>query len=196
MIDELLEIIKEEVDTFLKLKINDRQDRYIHLSPVVDLEGKPPVNENSVCMSLIKIEEDRNNMSNGGQTERVGNEFHSYNPPIKLNLVILFSAAYLDGQEKNYLEGVKRLSLVVSFFQSKNVFTSQNTPRLDPAYGAIKADFYSLSMEEQNQLWGMLGGSYRPSVLYRLRALLIQEKFITRVTPSVTSSQSQVGAKE
>ncbi|MCP5053908.1 MAG: DUF4255 domain-containing protein, partial [bacterium] len=185
MIDEVLEVIKEEVDTFLKLKIGSNQGQSLKLVPVVDLEGKPAVDENTVSMSLVKIEEDRHNMSNGGNTRVVGSEHQFSNPPVKLNLYVLFSAAYIDGQEKNYLEAIKRLSYVIAFFQAKNVFSPQNTPKLDYRDGKLNIELYPLAIEEQSHFWGMMGGIYRPSVLYRLGVLVVQEQRVTDVSEPI-----------
>ncbi|MCP5049028.1 MAG: DUF4255 domain-containing protein [bacterium] len=197
MIDDVLDIIKEEIDTFLKLKMRDNQEQYIKLVPVVDMDGKSSVSENSVCMSLVKIESDMVNMNHGTQpSERVGNEVQFYNPPIKLNLYILFSASYLDGQEKNYKEALKRLSYVMGFFQAKNVFTSNNTPNLDHTYGKIKIELYNLGLEEQSHFWGMLGSLYRPSVLYRFRAVMVQEKQVRSIAEPGKSYQFDLGRKE
>lgn len=176
MIDSVLDVIKEEVDTFMKLKMRDTREQYIHLVPLMDQEGKSSVSENTICMTLVQIEEDKINMSNSTQIEYTDNGAQFYKAPVKLNLYILFSASTSDGQEKNYKEALKRISRVIAFFQSKSVFTSSNTPRLDPAVGKLTAELFNMSMEEQNHLWSMLGGDYRPSVLYKFRALLVQEK--------------------
>jgi hypothetical protein len=176
MIDNVMEVIKDEVDTFMKLKMRDTKGEYIHLVPVIDQEGKSSVSENTVCMTLVRIEEDRINMSESTQIEYNAKGIQSYQAPVKLNLYVLFSAACSDGQEKNYKEALKRISRVVAFFQSKSVFTSHNTPRLDPVVGKLTVELCNMNMEEQNNLWSMLGGAYRPSVLYMLRALVIQEK--------------------
>lgn len=176
MIDNVLDVIKEEVDTFLKLKMKDTKGQFIHLAPVVDQDGKSSLSENTICMSLVKIEEDRINMSEAKQAEYTPSGVRYYNSPVKLNLYVLFSASISGGQEKNYKEALKRISMVIAFFQSKNVFTTTNTPRLDYSVGKLAAELFNMSMEEQNNLWGMLGGVYRPSVLYKFKSLLIQEK--------------------
>ncbi len=176
MIDNVLDVIKEEVDTFVKLKMKDSREQYIQLVPVIDQDGKSSVTENTICMSLVKIEEDKVNMSNGAEVEYTPNGPQYYNPPVKLNLYVLFSAATSDGQEKNYKEALKRISRVIEFFQAKNVFNSANTPMLDTGVGKLTAELHNMNMEEQNNLWSMLGGMYRPSVLYRFRALMVQEK--------------------
>lgn len=176
MIDNVMDVIREEVDTFMKLKMKDSREQYIQLVPVIDQDGKSSVTENTICMSLVKIEEDKVNMSNGGDIAYTANGPQYYNPPVKLNIYILFSAASSDGQEKNYKEALKRISRVIEFFQAKNVFNAANTPLLDPSVGKLAVSLVNMNMEEQNNLWSMLGGMYRPSVLYQFRALVVQEK--------------------
>ena len=195
MIDNVLEIIKEEVDISLKLKMNDNRHQYVHLAPVVNMEGKPAITENTICMSLVKIEEDRTNMCDSAPREIVGNEVEYYGPPVKLNLYVLFSASYADGQEKNYKEALKRISYVIGFFQSKSVFTTANTPRLDHAYGKINAELYPLGIEEQSHFWGMIGSLYRPSVLYRFRTLMVQEKHVTAISGPSEGFEIDLGIK-
>jgi len=176
MIDNVLEVIKSEIDTFFKLKMRDTKEQYIHLVPVIDQEGKSSVSENTICMTLVQIEEDKINMSNSTQIEYNENGAQFYKAPVKLNLYILFSASTSDGQEKNYKEALKRISRVIAFFQSKNVFTPSNTPMLDPEVGKLTVELFNMDLEEQNKLWSMLGGIYRPSVLYKFSALLVREK--------------------
>ena len=194
MIDNVLDVIKEEIDNFMKLKMKESREQFIHLVPVVDQEGKSAVSENTVCMSLVKIEEDKQLARPAGRT-LTANGTQRCNPPVKLNLYLLFSASASDGQEKNYKEALKRMSMVIAFFQAKNVFTSANTPRLDPSFGKLSAELHNLNMEEQNNLWGMLGGTYRPSVLYLLRALLIQETHAKPGGGPVLSKDFELGEK-
>jgi len=176
MIDNVLKIIKDEANTFMRLKIQGTELEYIHLVPVINLDGKPSVKETTVCMTLVRIDEDRTNMSGSTQMESNTMGTQTYKAPVKLNLYVLFSAAYSDGQERNYTEALKRISLVVAFFQSKNVFTCHNTPSLDPTVGKLTVELCNLNLEEQNNLWSMLGGAYRPSILYLFRTLVFQEK--------------------
>jgi len=189
MIDELLDIIKEEADTFLKLKMKDTQEQYVKLVPIVDQDGKPAVVENSICMTLVKIEEDRDDIADSRYSTTSGNVVQYFNPPVKLNLYVLFSGTYIDGQEKNYKEVLKRLSYLIAFFQSKNVFMSGNTPRMDPRFGRIAVDIINQTLEQQNNLWAMLGNLYRPSLLYRLRVLKLSEEQISAVGETIKDKQ-------
>jgi hypothetical protein len=195
MIDEVMDIIKDEADSFLKLKMKDSRQQYVQLVPVVDLGGKPSVSENAICMSLVRIEEDRVNRSGNREYKMSGDKAVYFNAPVKLNLYILFSAAYVDGQEKNYKEALKRLSYVISCFQAKHVFMASNTPRLDPAFGKLDMELYNMPMEEQNHFWGMFGGLYRPSVLYCLGALMVQEDHISGLAEPAREIEADTGGK-
>lgn len=176
MIDSVMKVLKEEVGTFLNLKMGPGggEDK-ITLAPLVNEKGEATVVENSVAMTLVKIEEDRENRPFVKTTEVVeNNKVYYYNPPVKLNLYILFTAFFND-----YTESLKFISCIISFFQTKRSFTSANTPTLDPDAGKITLEIYNQSMQDDNYLWGMLGTSYRPSVLYKLKMLTIQEKQIS-----------------
>lgn len=196
MIDNVLDVIKEEIDTFMKLKMKDNREQYIHLVPVLDQDGKPSVTENTICMSLVKIEEDKINMSNGTQVAYSAKGPQYCNPPVKVNLYVLFSASTSDGQEKNYKEALKRISRVIEFFQAKNVFTSANTPMLDHSVGKITSELFNMNIDEQNHLWSMLGGMYRPSVLYKLRALMIQEEHALPAGEPVRKKEFEIMEKK
>ncbi len=196
MIDEVLDIIKDEVDGFLKLKMKDSGQQYVHLVPVVDLSGKPSINENTISMSLVRIEDDRINMSSGREYTTESDRIYYSNPVVRLNLYILFSAAYVDGQEKNYKEALKRISYVIACFQAKSVFTSSNTPRLNPGFGRVSMELSNIELEEQSHFWGTLGNLYRPSVLYRLRALRFQEGTITGIATPTGEKDITVGDKK
>lgn len=86
------------------------------------------------------------------------------------HLFILITANFND-----YNTGLEFISGAIRFFQSKNVFTRQNTPDLDPAIEKLIAELYTLSFEQQNYLWSSLGAKYIPSVMYKVRMIVIQE---------------------
>ncbi len=96
-------------------------------------------------------------------------------PPIHLNIYVVFSA-----NNSIYEDSLFYISEVISFFQRKHVFDPADYPALAPKYPdihqiqALIADLYSTSFEELNQIWGILGGKYTPSVIYKLRLVPIQ----------------------
>ena len=77
-----------------------------------------------------------------------------------------------------YAESLKRISLVIQFFQYRNVFDGSNSPTLDTRIEKLIADMNTIGFEQLNNLWSVLGGKYMPSVLYKIRLVTIEEETI------------------
>lgn len=110
-------------------------------------------------------------------------------PPVHLNLMLMFAANY---SGSNYPEALKFLASTVAFFQSRPLFTHQNTPGLDPRIDKLTLEIENLPISDLSNLWGMLSGRYLPSVLYRMRLLSIDARQIQAQVPRAT--QPEVGA--
>ncbi|WP_113923258.1 DUF4255 domain-containing protein [Cognataquiflexum aquatile] len=91
------------------------------------------------------------------------------NPGIFLNIYLLIGA-----NKSQYNIGLQRISQVISFFQRNSIFTVSEIPNL-PDFGLEKIifDLHSTNFEELNQLWGIMGGKYIPSVVYKMRLAYI-----------------------
>lgn len=91
-------------------------------------------------------------------------------PDIRMNLYVLFVAHF-----KQYAESLRSLSGVIRFFQNHRVFNHANAPGLSGAIDHLVIELVTLPLAEQNEIWGALRTSYRPSVLYRIRMLVFQD---------------------
>lgn len=91
------------------------------------------------------------------------------NPGVFLNIYVLIGA-----NKAQYNIGLQRISQVISFFQRNPIFTVGEIPNL-PDHGLEKIifDLHSTNFEELNQLWGIMGGKYIPSVIYKMRLAYI-----------------------
>lgn len=123
-----------------------------------------------VVMSLVNLQEEATlkNTSN----YRLDNGRAVYqNPPVNLNLFILFSALYDD-----YETALKLLSRVVEFLQWKKEFSVAATPGKGSISQDVRVllDLYSLTFEQLNHLWGALGGKQVPFLLYRARLIALK----------------------
>lgn len=138
-----------------------------------------------VVMSLVNIEEEKR-LKNAGRTVKVGNEFQTSNPPITINLYLLFSASI-----KEYEMALRRLSQVVEFFQGKYVFTLANSPTPQEVANEELADFklildiHTLNFEQINDLWGSLGGKQVPFVIYRGRLIQLRREALKQSGPVI-----------
>ncbi len=202
MIHSALEFLTSEINEYLKLRTDDSApgDEKIFLTNVATPEGVV-IPEKSLGLSLINIEEERITkeqrkalINTDGMVERI-------NPEIKLNLYILISANFQGNNSEtsaDYSEGLKQLSYVISFFQSKNVFTESNSPALsgfDPNIRKLIVELYSYSFEQLYNFWTVVGTNYLPSILYKIRVLSIQEKALQDVNLPIEKIGIETGGR-
>jgi len=174
MIDKIIKIIESELTNYLDIVagLEEPASNIVEVSHLFNSSGEPI--PSGLGISLVNIEEERINKANDPYVKTVDG-ITKVNPEIRLNLFVLFSANF----DTNYTEALKFISYVIRFFQSKQVFTPKNTPSLDSEIKKIITELHPMSFEQQNYLWGMVGGKYLPSALYKLRLLVVQEDLPT-----------------
>lgn len=181
MIHSALEFLTQELNAFIKLKVGDPLTTRIFLSGVTN-EAGIAIPDQSLGLSLINIEEERTNKDQQSRFVNDLGKVEKRNPEIQLNLYVLITANFQNKQANNssddYVEGLKQLSYAIAFFQSKNVFTPENSPALsgfDTKLTKIVVELYSYSFEQLYNFWSVVGAKYLPSVLYKVKTLRIQE---------------------
>ncbi|SEG25236.1 DUF4255 domain-containing protein [Algoriphagus boritolerans] len=184
MIHSVLEFLTQELNSFIKLKVGDPLTTRIFLSGVTN-EAGIAIPDQSLGLSLINIEEERTNKEQQSRFINAVGKIEKRNPEIQLNLYVLITANFQNKQANNtsddYVEGLKQLSYAIAFFQSKNVFTPENSPALsgfDETLKKIVVELYSYSFEQLYNFWSVVGAKYLPSVLYKVKTLTIQENAI------------------
>ncbi len=140
-----------------------------------------------LVMSLVNFQEEdtlKNNLHFRLDLDK--NSTIYQNPPVNLNLFILFSALH-----NQYDTSLTLLSRVVEFLQWKKEFSGSVTPTGGKIAQDVRVllDLYSLTFEQLNHLWGSLGGKQVPFVLYRARLVALEAqkrqgegKVITEIT--------------
>lgn len=181
MLQNVLPVIVEELNAFLKRRFQEREAKVI-LSDLVKQDGSIPSNgTNKIICSLVNLEQERVNLTFGHQNAA------KVNPPVNLNLYVLFAAYFPDTV---YEESLKFLSTVIGFFQGKQVFTPQNTPGMSPNVQKIAVEIVNLSFHENSNLWATLGAKYMPSVLLKMRMVTITEEMILEELPVITTVET------
>src|SRR3982751_3319022 len=128
MIDQVLTFLNAQLDTYLRLKLDPSDSNsFIQLANIAwnDTETKGGGNGNvpsNAFITLVNIEEDRISKSPENYV-RQDNSLIYKNPKIYLNLYVLFAVNL-----SSYTESLKRLSLIIQFFQYQTVFTSLSAP--------------------------------------------------------------------
>lgn len=88
-------------------------------------------------------------------------------PDVGMNLYVLFVAKF-----KDYGLGLQYLSQVIRFFQTNNVFDRQSAPELGAEIAELALDLVTMTVQQENELWGLFRTAYLPSVAYRLRTIV------------------------
>lgn len=131
-------------------------------------------------MSMVNVEEETSlRYSQLSTTYKLPNEtvpqVFEHNPVAFLNLYVVFSFHRPDAYET----ALDNLGQVVSFLQRNPIFREDEIQLPDtlttPEFEKIVFELYSLSFEQMNHLWGVLGGKYIPSVMYKLRVFPVRE---------------------
>jgi hypothetical protein len=150
-----------------------------------DQEGRL---KDKVVISMVNIEEE-STLKNGAHHLRnpLSGGIEYFQRPVFLNLYLLFTATLPDGASSDdYERALRRLSLVIEFFQSKKVFTIQNSPQSiydnseDEAVREelrLLPELYTLTFEQINHLWGSLGGKQVPFAMYKVRLVKVQGRY-------------------
>jgi hypothetical protein len=89
----------------------------------------------------------------------------------------------------NYAEALKSISQAISFFQQQTSFDLKNSPGLDPRIEKLILDIENLKIPDLNNLWGLLGGRYLPSVFYKVRMITVDSEAIIGQVPVITKTQ-------
>src|SRR5687767_7495345 len=173
MLDKAIKFLQERI-------ITDQFDGEIP-EPVVrgailNEKGEPQLGAGTVGLMITNIDEERIFKAQLQKQKRTDNDIEVANPEIKLNFYLLV-AANPGTTTVSYDAALKRLSEVITYFQGTSYFDKTDYPSLDPIEYLI-VELYSLSFEMQNQLWASMGAKYMPSVVYKVRLLVIDRGFM------------------
>ena len=185
MIKLALEVLEKELNNFIvRIEHSNTADEIVSVSPLVKPDGSICTPPEKLGMSLVNIEEERVMKAQQHVAVTANGQITYLNPELKLNLYLLISANF-----KTYTSGLRHLSQAISFFQSRNVFTPDNTPKLPKNIHKLIAELHTMSFEQQNHLWGAMGAKYLPSVMYKVRMLVVQEDLVYEEQPPLKSAQ-------
>jgi len=184
MIRTALEFIRKELDAYIVERENDAANyttgNVVDLKSIILPNGNVNLDNNKhITIMLVGIEEERREGKRPYLVPTDNNNFLRLNPPVELDLHVLFMAHIND-----YETALRDLSDVIGFFQANAVFDEQKYPALNASVSQPAAKpwqlierlsfrLHNLSFEQQNNLWGMLGGKYIPSALYKMNMLTV-----------------------
>lgn len=195
MLRTALEFLAEELKTYIVKKepAMFRNEIAVLPSSLMKTDGTFAVGSSGesfkIIMTLVNLEEDRIADS---QTyfQKVKDKVQFLNPPVNLNVFVLFSA-----MGENYLSDLRLLSYIVNFFQSYPVFDEESFPQLNSKVepgknwqkiGKLIVNLHTLTMEQQNNMWASVGAKYMPSVVYKIRTISFTDAEPDMEAPPIT----------
>ena len=122
-------------------------------------------------VTVVNLEEEAA-LKNLSHSTRVAGQVVYREPPIHLNLSLLITCRF-----DQYVTSLVHLSSVIEFFQHHRVFSAEHQRPANPFPAVLEkllVEFQSQNFEKLNHMWGMLGGLYLPSALYKLRMIKVQ----------------------
>ncbi len=171
MLDLALEFIRDELNGFISARTgSDQETVVLSRFPSDNNNNRYAFDEDKLGMTVINLEEERTVKSQLPTHAYVNGQHVVREPDIKINVHTLIGANY-----QQYDEALKFISLVLVFFQSHPVFTPTDYPALDPRIERLAAELQSPTYEQLNQIWGFVGAKQLPSVIYRIRMVVLQD---------------------
>lgn len=167
MIAPAFTFLRDEINSYINLKTGVGDS--LEITPLTNDQGE--IQSASLGLTLVNVEEERTNQPLPQLKPTGAGTISKSNPKTLLNLYLLFSANF----ENNYDEALKHLAFIITFFQARNVFSPSSHPGLPEGIEKLIFEMQTLSLEQQNNLWASLGAKYRPSVVFKMRMLLLED---------------------
>jgi hypothetical protein len=181
MIQNTLLFVKNKLDQYLKNRFKLDESIAV-LNHLVSQDGSyPQKNQNKMVITLINLDYDTNKQYHSKQYRMGDNDFVKTNPSIQFNVDLLFTASFDD-----YEESLKFLNATIAFFQSNNSFNAKTTPDIPIGIKMLNFEIENASYFEIHNLWNAMGAKYQPSIIYKVRQVVIQSDEIKSIIRSVT----------
>lgn len=173
--------------------INYTIGNVVDLKSISSPEGKVNFNDSMhITIMLAGVEEERRTGKVPVKIPIENNQWSYLNAPVEIDLNVLFVA-----NNSNYETALRDLSDVILFFQSNPVFDSTLYPALNAGASdsenkpwqlieKITCHIMSLSFEQLNNLWSIVGLKYLPSMVYRMKMLTVFDTRARSKAPAIT----------
>lgn len=193
MLDVALNFLTTELNSYLVArgarKATDEIGK-VEIGRLVDEGGKWAIPDDHIGATLIHIDEERVMRGQLPETVLSGGKQVVLEPKLKLNLHVLFAAKF-----QKYVEGLRSLSLILTYFQSHPTFTSDSYAGLDSRIERLTVELQSLTFEQLNQVWAYLGAKHLPSAIYKVRMICLQDTAPTTVQQPLSEIQTSLFAR-
>lgn len=161
MIEQILTHYAECLDKYLA-RTHQQTEGLATVGMIGSIEDERP---NKVVVSLLNLERDA--AGDISYARREGKAFIGKNPPMMFNLYIMLAAVY---DSKRYAESLAVLSETLQFIQSMPMFTLNGN--------TYSVEIETMSTKDLHNIWTTMGGQYYPSVICRVRRLMVDSNTV------------------
>lgn len=157
MIRKILTYYAERLDEYLG-RFHSRPEGLATVGLIGNATEEPP---NKMVVSLLNVERE----TAGGisaPVQRTQDGYVRTQPPLLLNLNVMLAAVF---DERQYAESLSVLSDTLRFIQS--------VPKFEVEGVDYTIEIVSVTTQDLNNVWTLLGGQYYPSVVCKIRRLTI-----------------------
>ena len=188
MIDQTLKLVADRLNAHLSAVFSVSEE-LVAVGPLSDAEGKPTADSrNRLTLFVTNIAQDTMPRGAGGR----GPVSNGQNRPFHLDIYFMLASGH---DPEIYGEGLKLISAALMYFQANPTMTPRTTPEMPMGLSQLSIEIANLKAEEIGQLWGNLGGRYVPSVMFKVRSVMIDAGAITSITPLVRGPTASAKAE-
>lgn len=147
-------------------------------------------NPAGIVVSLINVQEETA-LRNTSHVRRTGPKTEYLEPPVFINLYLLFAFDFA-----KYDTSLTHLAKTVELFQRRRWFSADSDGLAVPFPAELEKltfEMVNAGFEELNNLWSVLGGTYLPSVIYKVRLVRVQGADAIDAPPITTIGLQLVG---
>ncbi len=189
MIKDALTLISSELNSYIhqQLASMNSSTPVVVLNSITDGVGGAVSVKDIITITLANAEEECINKAQQFQRTRHESTYSYVQPEIRLNLLLLISVRP-DTTTESYNDALTKLTFVSQFFQS-TPFLDQSTihhPQVSDSLERLNITLVSPTFEQQSYIWGVHGGTYLPSLLYKVSLVKIQGETLDREVSSVS----------
>ena len=189
MIDAALTFVVEQVNAHLRKRAG-MDVGLATLGQLVDDKGNWVQAKDTLRLTLFHIDEERVLREQMPSRVLIDGREVTQPPPLKLNLVVVFAANF-----QHYDQSLRCLSLVLSLFQARPLYTCADTPSLPPEVERLAVELVSYGPEQLNQMWACIGAKQLPSIVYRLRLVTLQDIEPLQAGAPITTITATLGGR-
>lgn len=185
MIDKTARFLVDQMNRFLATRVKGKETHVVLASPIhADGDAATDITD-KIIVTLVNIEREFVAGNTAQGYARTADGLARSNPPLNLNLVFLVSANY----PGSYENGLNFLSSIVAFFQGNPVFNARSAPGMPANLDRLTVEWQDQSVQSIHSLWTALGGKYLPSVVYKVRMLVLEDSWLGEDVPLVTATE-------